>query len=136
MSKYSLLVVDDEDGVHKIFKAIFRKEVKKNILDIYYFFNGKECLDFLENEEHQKKVFLILSDINMPVMDGFALLEIVKKKFPVIEIYMITAYESKDYINRIEQLGADKFFAKPLDFKKLKNEMVETFSIFNEEPPT
>ena len=125
----TIAIVDDEEGVHKIFQAHFHKEVKKELLDVQYFFNGQECVDFLQTKSETKKVLLILSDINMPVMDGFSLLSFVKKEFPSIEIYMITAYENEEYMRKINELGADKFLAKPLDFKKLKNEIKEKFSL-------
>ena len=127
--KLNIAVVDDEEGVHKIFQAHFQREVKNELVTVHYFFNGKECINFLEADGKNINILLVLSDINMPVMYGLTLLDIIKREFPKIEVYMITAYDTDDYIKKTDDLGADRFLVKPLDFKKLKKEIKEKFLI-------
>ena len=129
-TKLNLAVVDDEEGVHKIFKAHFHKEVKKDLVHIRYFFNGKECIEYLKKEHQDLNILIVLSDINMPIMDGLSMLEIIKQDFPEIKVYMITAYDTDEYVKKTQELGADEFLVKPLDFKKLKDELNKKFSLF------
>ena len=75
--------------------------------------------------EHKQEAVLILSDINMPGMSGFELLEQIKKKFgaPPPVVMMITAYGDKENYAKAIELGADDFITKPVDFTELKEKL-------------
>jgi two-component system response regulator (stage 0 sporulation protein F) len=64
-------------------------------------------------------IMVILSDINMPGMNGLELLQRVKKDFPAIKVSMITAY-SNQYYDAAMEYGADHYYTKPLDFNASK----------------
>jgi len=76
-------------------------------------------------ESNTQEAILILSDINMPGMSGFQLLEKVKEKFkqPPPVIMMITAYGDEENMTMAKKLGADDFLTKPVDFKALKEKL-------------
>lgn len=120
-----ILVVDDETDVQLLFQQRFRKEIRKGDLDFVFAFSGEEALEKLKKLEHE--AVLILSDINMPGMSGLQLLEIIKKDFvsPPPVVMMVTAYGDEDNFNTAKQLGADDFLTKPVDFKLLKEKLIE-----------
>ena len=117
-----ILVVDDERDVEIHFRQKFRKELKKNSLELVFAFSGQEALDFLDKNV-PPKVMYIFSDINMPGMTGLELLDIVKERFPQIKVSMISAYGDKANHDKALASGAKEFFTKPIDFDSLKNEI-------------
>lgn len=120
-----ILVVDDEQDVKTLFQQRFRKEIKKGELDFVFAFSGEEALKTLENIAHE--AVLILSDINMPGMSGLKLLEIIKKDYvaPPPVVMMVTAYGDEENYNTAKELGADDFLTKPVDFKVLKEKLIQ-----------
>ena len=120
-----ILVVDDEKDVQILFQQRFRKEIKKAELDFVFAFSGEEALEVLNKMRHE--AVLILSDINMPGMSGLELLKLIKKDFvaPPPVVMMITAYSDQENYNTAKQLGADDFLTKPVDFKLLKEKLIQ-----------
>jgi CheY-like chemotaxis protein len=86
-------------------------------------YSGEEALSYLT--EHVSEAVLILSDINMPGMNGFELLKQIKGKFasPPPIVMMITAYGDSENYKLAMSLGADDFLTKPLDFSLLKEKL-------------
>jgi len=119
-----ILVVDDERDVQILFEQRFRKEIRKGQVTFVFAFSGEEAIAILEKMDQE--AVLILSDINMPGMSGLELLEHIKKTFfnPPPIVMMITAYGDDENRNTANKLGADAFLTKPLDFKQLKNELL------------
>lgn len=116
------LVVDDEKDVEMLFRQKFRKEVREGLLELDFAFSGNEALEILRSKQPPEVVY-IFSDINMPGMTGFELLEIVKAQFPQIKVSMISAYGDNDNYERAINSGAKEFFTKPIDFESLKQEL-------------
>jgi CheY-like chemotaxis protein len=114
-----LLVVDDEQDIELLFRQRLRRLLKEGIIEIKFAFSGEEAINYL-NELEQPDIALILSDINMPGMSGFELLQRVKAKFPDLKVMMITAYGDDVHQTKARSLGADDFLSKPLDFKELE----------------
>ena len=125
----NIAFVDDEEAMQTIVELRFKNEIKEGKVKIHYFLNGEECANYLRKESHKLSILLILSDINMPVMDGFTLLEIIKKNYPQIEVFMLSAYGTSEYFSKADQLGADDFFTKPVDFAKLKDKIFQKFPV-------
>ena len=118
-----ILVVDDERDVQTLFEQRFRKEIKNGEVNFVFAFSGEDALVYLNEHEHE--AVLILSDINMPGMSGLQLLEKIKNKYhkPPPVVMMITAYGDPENISTAQQLGADDFLTKPLDFTLLKEKL-------------
>ena len=118
-----ILVVDDERDIKVLFEQRFRKEIKNNVVDFVFAFSGEEALEYLNSTQHE--AILILSDINMPGMSGLQLLEQVKMKFlkPPPVVMMITAYGDAENKRIANDLGADDFLTKPVDFASLKEKL-------------
>ncbi|MEQ9309193.1 MAG: response regulator [Balneolaceae bacterium] len=116
------LVVDDERDVEMLFRQKFRKEVRSGLLELEFAFSGEDALAFLRSKQPPDIVY-IFSDINMPGMTGFELLEEVKTQFPQIKVSMISAYGDSENYERAINSGAKEFFTKPIDFDSLKDEL-------------
>ena len=118
-----ILVVDDEKDVKTLFEMRFRKEIRNGQAEFAFAYSGEEALQYLNEAMHE--AMLILSDINMPGMNGLQLLEKVKQKYknPPPVVMMITAYGDENNRKTAEKLGADDFITKPVDFTYLKEKL-------------
>lgn len=116
------MVVDDEHDVELLFRQRFRKELKEGTVNFVFSFSGDEAVQYLKSLEPQD-VVLILSDINMPGMNGIELLKAVKQDYPQLKVCMITAYGDEQNFKSAMAYGAAEYFTKPIDFDKLKQEM-------------
>lgn len=121
----NILVVDDEKDVQLLFQQRFRKEIRNGELEFKFAFSGEDALQVLN--EMQQETVLILSDINMPGMSGLELLETIKKDYsePPPVVMMVTAYGDEENFNMAKKLGADDFITKPVDFKILKEKLIQ-----------
>ena len=118
----NILVVDDEQDVELLFNQRFRKSIRSGIFNFHFAFSGEEAIGYL-NELNAPDITLILSDINMPGMSGFELLEKVKKQFPEIHVMMVTAYGDPDNQEKAKVMGANDLLSKPLDFPHLEQKL-------------
>ena len=117
-----LIVVDDEKDVQYLFEQRFRKEIKSGEVEIQYALNGRSALNFIETLEN-KSDYLILTDINMPEMDGIQLLKEIKSRYLNVKVIIITAYGDEINLSNAKKFGADDYFTKPLEFNILKEKL-------------
>lgn len=124
-----IVIVDDEADTHLLYKLKFKK-LFANLgnLNLVSFLNAPECLRYLERQDIPP-VDLILSDINMPDMDGFELLQKVHSMNSRIPFYMVSAYESPEFRLKANSLGATRFLSKPVDFNLLGDMLKKDLSI-------
>src|SRR5215475_2011805 len=118
----SILVVDDEPDVADLFRQRFRCEVRDGTYVMHFANSGETALGLL-SDGIEPTLIVILSDINMPGMDGLTLLAEVKSRFPHLPVMMVTAYNDDERRRRATELGAFEFVAKPVDFGKLKEQL-------------
>jgi CheY-like chemotaxis protein len=86
----SILVVDDEPDVADLFRQRFRREAREGSYVMHFAASGEEALERL-NHTIEPQLIVILSDINMPGMDGLALLQEIKTRRPDLPVMMVTA---------------------------------------------
>ena len=115
----SILVVDDETDVADLFRQRFRRETRQGTYVMHFAASGEQALDLL-TAEIQPELIVILSDINMPGMDGLELLGEIKQRRPDLPVMMVTAYGDDERRRRARELGAFEFITKPVDFDRLK----------------
>src|SRR5262249_8202868 len=113
-----VMVVDDERDIQLLFDQQFRREIRSHEIEFHYAFSGEEALQYLESVGPADLV-LILSDINMPGMNGLELLKIIKERF-ALKVFMITAYGDEANYKTAIEYGADNYLTKPIDFSVLK----------------
>ena len=118
-----IMIVDDERDVEILFRQQFRKEVREGLVDLCYAFSGEEALEYL-GSLIPPDVVCILSDINMPGINGLELLKTVKEKYPQIRVSMITAYGDEHNFETAMSTGAEHYFTKPIDFVQIKKDML------------
>jgi CheY-like chemotaxis protein len=121
-----VLVVDDERDVEFLFRQKFRKEIRRGEIDLEFAFSGEEALSRL-SKGADADLILVLSDINMPGMNGLELLRRIKETPPSVPVCMMTAYGNDDYRKRAQDYGSDGYLTKPVDFDELK-ERIRTLS--------
>jgi DNA-binding NtrC family response regulator len=114
-----LIVVDDERDVQLLFEQKFRKELRSGEIQIHYAFDGDSALELISGMENPES-YLILSDINMPKMNGIELLKKIKERYPKLKVIMITAYGDEQNFNSAKKYGAEEYFIKPIEFDTLK----------------
>jgi len=118
------LIVDDEKDVEMLFLQKFRKEIRKGEIEMIFAFSGLEALEILKDTDPPDVVY-VFSDINMPVMSGIELLQMIKTNYPHIKVSMISAYGDNDNYQKAIESGAKEFFTKPIDFTSLKDEITK-----------
>ena len=118
----SILVVDDEPDVADLFRQRFRREARDGTYVMHFAGSAEEALDQLA-EEIEPELIVLLSDINMPGMDGLELLREVKRRRPNLPVMMVTAYGDDERRRRASELGAFEFLTKPVDFDRLKEQL-------------
>jgi len=118
----SILIVDDEPDVADLFRQRFRRETRQGKYVMQFAASAAEALNRL-GEEIQPTLLAVLSDINMPGMDGLELLGEIKQRRPNLPVMMVTAYGDDDRRRRARELGASEFITKPVDFDQLKEQL-------------
>jgi CheY-like chemotaxis protein len=118
----SILVVDDEADVAELFRQQFRREVRQGHYVMHFAQSAEEALVKLEDGV-QPELIVILSDINMPGMDGLGLLQKVKAQHADLPLIMVTAYGDDERRQTARKYGAAEFVTKPVDFDLLKQQL-------------
>jgi CheY-like chemotaxis protein len=119
---FSILIVDDEPDVAELFRQQFRRETRQGTYVLHYAASGDEALDRLA-AEIEPTLVAVLSDINMPGMDGLKLLGKIKHRLPDLPVIMVTAYGDDERRQQAAQYGAAEFLTKPVDFEHLKAQL-------------
>lgn len=111
-----ILVVDDEEDLELLVKQKFRRKIRENIYEFIFAQNGEEAL--IKVKEHPD-IDIVLSDINMPVMDGLTLLSHLPEANPILKAVVVSAYGDMQNIRTAMNRGAFDFVCKPVDFADL-----------------
>ncbi|MCJ7467018.1 MAG: response regulator [Maribacter sp.] len=111
-----ILVVDDETDLEVLIKQKFRKQIRQNEYEFVFAINGKDALEKLLD---QPEMDLVLSDINMPEMDGLTLLTKLNELNPLLKSVIVSAYGDMQNIRTAMNRGAFDFITKPIDFEDL-----------------
>ena len=119
---FSVLIVDDEPDIADLFRQRFRREVRQGQYVLHFAASGEEALRRFA--EIRPELIVILSDINMPGMDGLELLREIRRLRPELPVLMVTAYGDDERKGRADELGAAAFLAKPVDFDQLRQQLL------------
>ncbi|MFO1087720.1 MAG: response regulator [Reyranellaceae bacterium] len=118
----SILVVDDEADVAELFRQQFRREVRQGRYVMHFAQSAEQALALLGGEI-RPELIVILSDINMPGMDGLGLLREIKAQRADLPVIMVTAYGDDERRRQAAEFGAAEFVTKPVDFEILKRQL-------------
>ena len=112
-----ILVVDDEPDLESLIRQKFRKKIRQQEFQFVFAHNGIEALEKLQTEPDMD---MVLTDINMPQMDGLSLLTKLAEQHPTIKAVILSAYGDIENIRKAMNLGAFDFLTKPIDFQDLE----------------
>lgn len=118
-----ILVVDDETDLEVLIKQKFRKKIREQEYQFVFAINGRHALEQLEVH---KDVDIVLSDINMPEMDGLTLLSKLTEDHSLLKSIIISAYGDMENIRTAMNRGAFDFITKPVNFADLQVTMDKT----------
>ena len=122
---YKILVVDDEPDVEPLVLQRMRRKIRDGSYTFVFAQNGIEALARLHED---REIVMVLSDINMPQMDGLTLLQQIPKVDPDLRAVIISAYGDMKNIRTAMNRGAFDFVTKPIDFEDLEVTIERTLS--------
>ena len=111
-----ILVVDDEPDLEMLIKQKFRQKIREQKYEFHFALNGREALGKIQQNPD---IDIVLSDINMPEMDGLTLLSHLNESSPLIKSVIISAYGDMENIRIAMNRGAFDFVTKPVNFDDL-----------------
>ncbi len=117
MDSYRILVVDDEPDLEGLVLQRMRREIRSGRYSFVFARNGVEALERL-NEDND--IDIVITDINMPEMDGLTLLEQIPAFDPKLRCVIVSAYGDMKNIRTAMNRGAFDFLNKPIDFEDLR----------------
>jgi class 3 adenylate cyclase/AmiR/NasT family two-component response regulator len=118
-----ILVVDDEVDLEQLIRQKFRQKIREHVYEFVFAINGKHALEQLERH---RDVDIVLSDINMPEMDGLTLLGKLSEQNNLLKSVIVSAYGDMDNIRTAMNRGAFDFITKPVNFEDLEITMEKT----------
>ncbi len=118
-----ILVVDDEPDVEAMVTQQFRKQVRSGAMIFLFAHDGQQALELLAEDPD---VDIVLSDINMPRMDGLTLLERLNELERDLKTVIVSAYGDMRNIRTAMNRGAFDFVTKPIEFEDLETTLAKT----------
>ncbi len=112
-----ILIVDDEVDLEELLLQKFRRKVRKEELSLLFAHNGLAALKKLEEDPD---IDMVITDINMPIMDGLTLLSRLNENYPLVKAVVLSAYGDMENIRAAMNRGAFDFLNKPLNFEDLE----------------
>ena len=124
-----ILVADDETDLEVLIKQKFRQKIREQHYEFVFAINGNDALNKLQQHPD---IDIVLSDINMPEMDGLTLLSRLNESRPLIKSVIVSAYGDMDNIRTAMNRGAFDFITKPINFEDLTVTMEKTIRQVNQ----
>jgi adenylate cyclase len=118
-----ILVADDEADLEVLIKQKFRRQIREKLYEFVFAANGFEALEKIKLESD---IEIVLTDINMPEMDGLTLLGKLNDVSPLIKAVIVSAYGDMDNIRTAMNKGAFDFICKPVNFDDLETTILKT----------
>ncbi|MBC8045306.1 MAG: response regulator [Fimbriimonadaceae bacterium] len=118
-----ILVADDEVDLELLIKQKFRQKIREQQYEFIFAVNGNDALDKIHQHPD---IDIVLSDINMPEMDGLTLLSRLSESSPLIKAVIVSAYGDMENIRTAMNRGAFDFITKPINFEDLSVTMEKT----------
>lgn len=124
-----ILVADDETDLEVLIRQKFRQKIREQKYEFVFAVNGNDALTKIDQHPD---IAVVLSDINMPEMDGLTLLSKLSESAPLTKTVIVSAYGDMDNIRTAMNRGAFDFVTKPVNFEDLEITMEKTISHVNQ----
>jgi len=111
-----VLLVDDE----REFVVILTQRLTKRNYSVTFALSGKDALAHLEED---KEIEVVILDAKMPVLDGIETLKQIRKKWPLVEVIMLTGHSTLDYAINAIKIGAYDYLLKPIEMEQLTSKI-------------
>ena len=118
-----ILVVDDEPDVEAMFRQRMRRDIRSGHYEFVFARSGVHALEVLA--EHPD-VCLVITDLNMPEIDGLTLLDCLAEAWPDVPSLVVSAYGDSGRMSAARERGSSGFVVKPVDFNLLRSAMAES----------
>lgn len=112
---HKILIVEDDEMQRQMLSTLLERRLKYKALLAS---NGREGLDVLERD-NENTIKLAVLDLNMPVMDGFELLDIIRQRYPTIPVIMVTGNNDIEVATKAIKMGAVDFLTKPYERERI-----------------
>lgn len=131
MQEVTIAIVEDDDGHAHLIKKNLRRGNIHNTVE--RFSNGQVFLDYLQSEQARDRHHLVLLDLNMPVLDGYEVLQRMKaderlKRIPVV---VLTTTDDPREIERCYDAGCNVYITKPVEYEKFSAAIRELGLLLN-----
>lgn len=120
-----ILIVDDEPSFERLVRQRMRKTLEEGRFEFRFVTDGVEALKAIEENQAFE---MVLTDINMPRMDGLTLLERISETWPMLKVVIVSAYGDMPNIRKAMNLGAFDFVTKPIEFADLERTIQKTLN--------
>lgn len=117
-----VLVVDDEEDLDILIMQRFRKHVQQKIYEFHFARDGEEALRVVDSNPD---IMIVVSDLNMPQMNGLELLTHLRKNHPQIKSMIVSAYSDTENISLAMKEGACAFITKPINFDHFEQKIMQ-----------
>lgn len=111
MSEYKVLMVDDEQD----FLNTFQKRLRRRKVDVDAVTCGEDALEYMENNSPD----IVILDVKMPGMDGITVLNKIKRKYPLVEVILLTGHANMEVAAEGMEIGAFDYVLKPASLDEL-----------------
>jgi len=119
MEKMKMMLVDDEER----FLSTTRKLLEKKDFDVLTATSGADALELLRTN----RMHVVILDVKMPGMDGVATLREIKRRFPMVEVIMLTGHATVDSAVEGMKAGAVDYLMKPADIEEIIAKATDAF---------
>ncbi|OJX12238.1 MAG: hypothetical protein BGO77_03555 [Caedibacter sp. 37-49] len=117
---HKILMVDDEPDLDILIQQGFRKEIRDGLYNFIFARHGAEALELMEKNLDIK---LVLTDLNMPEMNGLELLARLKRYYSDLKVIILSAYGDSESRSVALSAGAADFLTKPIVFSELQSKL-------------
>ncbi len=111
-----IAVVDDEAEMEFIYSMVLERQIKSGLIKLKFFSDSRHFVEWF----YDNRPDLILTDINMPYLDGLALMDLVKRSGRRIPTYFVSGYDESEFKKIMRELGVFRFLSKPLNFNNVQ----------------
>lgn len=116
------MIVDNEADMQYLFSRKFRREIQAGKIEFIFAMSANEALSYLESEAGLV-IDLVISDINLPGINGLELLKIIKEKYPSLNVFMLTAHGYDENYKLAKEYGANDYLVKPIIFAEIQEKI-------------